>query len=476
MRTPAHGPVLDAVTTAARRYLDSLPDRPVFPVVTPAEVRRAVVDELTVDGLPAEQVVAELDRAVEPFVAAHGSGRYFGFVIGGTHPAAWGADLLVSTWDQNAALYAPTPGVAVVEEIAARWLVELLNLPPQTSVGFVTGGQMANLTCLAAARGHVLRESGWDVEADGLPGAPRVNVLVKADGHSTVPRALRLLGLGMRNVLEVACDDEHRIDVVSLRETLQPLQGPTIICTEAGNINTGAFDPFEEIADLADAHRAAGHPTWTHVDGAIGLLAAASEAHRVLTRGLARLDSWSTDGHKLLNTPYDLGVAMTRHPAAHRAAMSVQASYLIQGGEDIRDPMDWNPEFSRRARGVVVYAVLRSLGRAGLARMIDRLADLARRFADQLRASDGCTVLNEVAFNQVLVRWVPPDDRDADRFNDQVMAAIQADATAFVSGTTWRGQRYMRLSVADQATDEQDVDRCVVAMLRCADEVRGAEA
>jgi glutamate/tyrosine decarboxylase-like PLP-dependent enzyme len=469
MHGSAWDEVLDAATASARAYLASLPDRRVHPVTSPEAIRAVFERPLSDAGEPAEDVVAELARDLEPFVTAHASGRYFGFVIGGLHPAAYGAELLVSTWDQNAGLYAPTPGVAIVEEVAARWVVSLLGLPEASSVGFVTGGQMATFTCLAAARDHVLREVGWDVEADGLQGAPRVHVVVKTGRHSTVPRALRYLGLGERTAIEVACDDEDRLLVDDLADALAALEGPTIVCAEAGNVNTGAFDPFEPLADLAEAHRTRGNPTWVHVDGAVGLLAAASKRSAHLTAGMDRLDSWSTDGHKLLNVAYDCGVAICRHPAPHRAAMSVRASYLVQGDGDVREAMDWNPEFSRRARGVGVYATLRSLGRDGVAALVERTSGLARRFASALAGSGRAEIVNEVVLNQVLVRWHPPSGADPDGWNDAVVAAVQADGTAYVSGTTWRGHRLMRISVADWASDETDVDRAVAAMLRCAE-------
>jgi glutamate/tyrosine decarboxylase-like PLP-dependent enzyme len=460
--------ILDTTTDAARRYLASLPDRRVYPDASPDEIRRVVDVPLPDAGSSATEVVAQLATGLEPYVTAHASGRYFGFVIGGLHPAAYGAELLVATWDQNAGLYAPTPGVAVAEEVAARWVVELIGLPEVSSVGFVTGGQMATFTCLAAARDHVLRSVGWDVEADGLQGAPLVNVVVKRGRHSTVPRALRFLGLGERTAIEVASDDEDRMLVDDLRATLAGLEGPTIVCVEAGNVNTGAFDRFAEVADVVDVHRRAGNPTWVHVDGAVGLLAAASESYAHLTVGMDRLDSWSTDGHKLLNVAYDCGVAICRHPAAHRAAMAVQASYLVQGVGEVREAMDWNPEFSRRARGLGVYATLRSLGREGVAALVERTAGHARRFAAELSASGQAEVVNDVVLNQVLVRWSSPAGRDPDGYNDEVVEAIQREGTAYVSGTSWRGRRLMRISVADWATDEHDVDRTVAAMLRCA--------
>ena len=459
--------VLDAAAEASLRYLESLPDRRVYRPAEPEEIRALVAGSLPERGTPPEEVVEALARDLEPFLTSHASGRYFGFVIGGLHPAAYGAELLVSAWDQNAGLHAVTPGVAVVEAVAGEWLLELLDLPRDSSVGFVTGGQMANFTCLAAARDAVLRDADWDVESDGLYGAPRVNVVVKSEKHSTVARALRYLGLGFNSATEVACDDESRIDPAALDATLKGLSGPTIVCVESGNINTGSFDPFGRVADIAQAHRDRGNPTWVHVDGAIGLWARASKSHREMTDAMDRLDSWSTDAHKLLNVAYDSGIAICRDASAHRAAMSVHASYLMHSEGDKRDPMDWNPEFSRRARGVGVYATLRSLGSDGVNELVERTNRLAQRFATLLEESGRAEILNEVVFNQVLVRWLA-EDGDHDRFNEDVIARVQADGTAFFSGTTYEGKRLMRISVSDWATDEDDVDRSVEALLRAA--------
>jgi glutamate/tyrosine decarboxylase-like PLP-dependent enzyme len=459
--------VIDAATEAATRYFEALPDRPVYRYAEPDEIRALVGGALPDKGTPPEEVVAALGRDLEPFITTHSSGRFFGFVIGGLHPASYGAELLVSTWDQNAGLYAVTPGVAAVEAIAAEWVLELLDLPRESSVGFVTGGQMANFTCLAAARDAVLRDVGWDVESDGLYGAPRVNVVVKSEKHSTVARALRYLGLGFSSATEVASDAESRMDPNALEDTLRELEGPTIVCVEAGNVNTGAFDAFDAVADAAEAHRGRGNPTWVHADGAVGLWARASREHHAIVDGLDRLDSWSTDAHKLLNVAYDSGIAICKDSPAHRAAMSVQASYLIHSEGDKRDPMDWNPEFSRRARGVGVYATLRSLGREGVEDLVERACRMARRFADALLATGRVEILNEIAFNQVLVRWLS-ENGDHDAFNDRVIERVQADGTAFFSGTTYGGQRLMRISVSDWATDEDDVDRAVQALLNAA--------
>jgi glutamate/tyrosine decarboxylase-like PLP-dependent enzyme len=456
--------VLDAAATAALDHLESLPGRRVYPAGDYEEIRAALDHPPTETGLDPAQVVAELAGDLGPYITAHASGRFFGFVIGGLHPASWGAEILVSTWDQNAALFPPTPGVAVAEELAAQWLVELMGLPAESSVGLVTGGQMATFTCLAAARHEVLRAVGWDVEADGLLGAPPITVAVKEGGHSTVLRALRFLGLGERAVVPVPCDDQDNVRPDALERALRSVSGPTIVTVECGNVNTGGFDDFTAVADIADAHRAAGHPTWVHVDGAVMLLAAASAALAARVRGLDRLDSWSTDGHKLLNLAYDCGIAICRHPSAHRAAMSVQASYLEQG-TGARDPMDWVPEFSRRARGIGVYATLRSLGCEGVADLVERTARLARRFAAALAASGRAVIVNEVVSNQVLVRWLDPDG-DHGRLAETVMAGVRAEGVAFFSGTTYHGERLMRISVSDWATDEDDVDLAVEALLR----------
>ena len=456
--------VLNVAGPAALAHLQSLPERAVYPANEHAQVRAALDHGLTDAGLDPAEVIADLVRDLGPYVTAHAGGRFFGFVIGGLHPASWGAELLVATWDQNAGLYPPTPGVAVAEELAAEWLVDLLGLPEHSSVGFVTGGQMANFTCLAAARDQVLRDVGWDVEADGLASSPPVTVVVKEGVHSTVLRALRFLGFGERSAVRVACDEQDRVLPAELERVLSSVNGPTIITAECGNVNTGAFDDFVAVADLADAHRDAGNPTWVHVDGAVMLLAAAAPGMAGHVRGLERLDSWSTDGHKLLNVAYDCGVAICRHPAAHRAAMSVQASYLEQG-TGARDAMDWNPEFSRRARGVGVYATLRSLGRHGVADLVERTAGLARRFADALTASGQAAVVNDVVSNQVLVRWLSPDG-DNTSLTETVMAAVRTEGIAFFSGTTYRGERLMRISVSDWATDADDVDRVVESLLR----------
>jgi glutamate/tyrosine decarboxylase-like PLP-dependent enzyme len=406
-------------------------------------------------------VVRELAAAVEPGLVATMSGRFFGFVIGGTLPAALAADWLTAAWNQNSGLWIASPAEAAVEELVGEWLVDLFGLPAGTSVGLVTGGQMANFTCLAAARHHVLSEVGWDVERDGLVGAPPVRVLAGAARHDTIDVALRYLGLGAASLTEVDADAQGRLRPDALAAALSTGQGPAIVCAQVGEVNTGAVDPVGELCDVAAAHGA-----WVHVDGAFGLWAAASPRRRGLLAGVEAADSWATDAHKWLNVPYDSGLALTAHPEVHRAAMGMRAEYLVhaEGGE--RDPFEWAPELSRRGRGFAVHAALASLGRAGVAEVVDRCCDLARRFAGALDVVEGAEVLNEVVLNQVLVRFASPDGGDADAHTREVVRRLQREGTCFPTGTTWQGRTAMRLSVSNWATDADDVDRSVEAVLR----------
>jgi glutamate/tyrosine decarboxylase-like PLP-dependent enzyme len=330
------------------------------------------------------------------------------------------------------------------------------------SVGFVTGGQMANMTALAAGRHEVLRRYGWDVEADGLIGAPRIRVIAGAQRHDTIDRALRFLGLGRAGIVPVPTDDQGRMLPPALEDVLEGGHGPTIVCAQAGNVNTGAIDRMGEICDIA--HRAG---AWVHVDGAFGLWAAASPRRRHLTAGVERADSWAVDVHKWLNVPYDSGLVFCADPAAHRAAMGVRASYLIHGAEGERDAMDYNPEFSRRARGFPVYAAIRTLGSAGIAALVERSCTLAERFAQQLARQDGVEVINDVVLNQVLVRFLAADG-DHDTRTRAVVQRVQREGTCWMSGTTWLGRAALRISVSNWSTDESDVDESVAALLRCA--------
>jgi glutamate/tyrosine decarboxylase-like PLP-dependent enzyme len=430
----------------AADFLDSLEERPVFPQASTDELRSSLHVPLRDDPLEPEQVVAELVAAADPGLVAMPSGRYFGFVIGGGLPAALATDWLASTWDQNAGLYAGGPAASIVEQVVREWVCELLGLPPNASIGLVTGTQMGSVTALAAARYRVLERAGWDVTRDGLAGGPRIRVLVGEKRHVTIDRALRLLGLGAPET--VAADDQGRMDAEALRTALERGDGPTIVCAQAGEVNTGAFDPFEEIADAAAAHGA-----WLHVDGAFGLWAAASPRLRHLVRGVERADSWITDAHKWLNVPYDSALVLCGDTEAHRAAMTVSASYLIQddGARAVRDQVDWVPEFSRRARGFAVYAALRSLGRSGLRELVERTCECAQRFAEGIVLLPGVELLNEVVLNQVLFRF--PNDEET----EDVLRRVQETGDVWMSGTTWDGRRAIRVSVSNWQTTEHEI-------------------
>ncbi len=458
------GPLSEAYERAVR-YLEGLPERPVDSRADLAELRAALGGPLPEEPSEPREVVAALATAAEPGLVASSSGRFFGFVIGGATPAALAADWLTSVWDQNAGLYVAGPAASVVEEVAGGWLAELFGLPAGVSVGFVTGGQMANFTGLAAARHEVLRRAGWDVEADGLVGAPGVRVLAGEGRHDTIDRSLRFLGLGSGAVVPVAMDGQGRMRPDALRRALSAGDGPAIVCAQAGNVNTGAFDPLAEVCGVAHQRGA-----WVHVDGAFGLWAAASPRLRPLLAGVELADSWATDAHKWLNVPYDSGLVFCGHPEAHRAAMGVRAAYLVHGAAGERDEMDYNPEFSRRARGFAVYAGLLGLGRSGVAALVERSCALARRFAERL-AAEGVEVLNEVVLNQVLVRFHAAGG-DHDAHTRRVAELVRQDGTCWMSGTTWRGQAALRISVSNWSTDEADVDRSVAAILRCAAEDR----
>jgi glutamate/tyrosine decarboxylase-like PLP-dependent enzyme len=439
----------DAAKRAAR-YLEELPLRPVAPSARAVAGLAALDVPLPERGSDPRAVLAELDAAVSPATMATGGPRFFGFVIGGTLPVTLAASVLATAWDQNSARHDVTPGTAAVEDVALRWVLDALGLPRGTAGGFVTGATVANFTALAAARHAVLAGAGWDVEARGLFGAPEMTVVVGAEAHVSLFKALAMLGLGRERVVVVPVDGQGR-----MRASALPRLPPrTVVCLQAGNVNTGAFDPAAEL--VLRAHEAG---AWVHVDGAFGLWARASPELGVLAAGLDGADSWATDAHKWLNVPYDSGLALVRDERALRAAMGVTAAYLPQGAR--RDPADFTPELSRRARGVEVWAALRALGRAGLAELVERCCRHARRFADGLRAA-GHRVLNEVVLNQVLVSF-----GDADRTR-RVIAALQADGTCWCGPTVWQGETAMRISVSSWATTEDDVERSLEAMRRAA--------
>jgi glutamate/tyrosine decarboxylase-like PLP-dependent enzyme len=457
--------LLEQTAGLAVAHLEGLADRPVGWSASAEELRASLggpVPEMATD--PCD-VIDHLAAAVEPGLVGSPGGRYFGFVIGGGMPAAVAADWLTSAWDQNAGLFVCGPAAAITEEVAGAWAAELLGLPAGVSFGFVTGCQMAHVTALAAARHSVFAGVGWDVNERGLIGAPPLRIFVGAERHVTVDRALRLLGFGAASIVEIPADGQGRMMPDALRGALGGRDGPSIICAQAGNVNTGSCDPMVEIADIAH-----GTGAWLHVDGAFGLWAAASPALRHLVAGVERADSWATDAHKWLNVPYDSGIAFCAHPEAHRAAMSVHAGYLVHADADgPRDQLDWNPEFSRRARGFSVYAAIRSLGRSGIADLVARCCAHARRFAEALGSDPSIEVLNDVVLNQVLVRFLDEAGGEHDAHTRSVIQAVQDDGTCWLSGTTWQGMAAMRISVSNWTTTVDDVERSIEAIMRAAE-------
>jgi glutamate/tyrosine decarboxylase-like PLP-dependent enzyme len=440
----------------AAEYLTSLSERPVRADGSLDELRSALRVVLEDRSLPALQVIEELVAAADPGLVGTQSSRYFGFVIGGALDAAIAADWLTSVWDQNAAGYPGGPSAAVAEEVVCEWLLDILGLPDDAGVGLTTGCQMAHVTCLAAARHRALGDVGWDVEADGLFGAPPVRVLVGSRTHTTVFAALRMLGLGSRRVELVAADGQGRMRASELARLLSCGEGPVIIVAQVGEVNTGAIDAMPEIARLAREHNA-----WCHVDGAFGLWAAASPTLRGLVDGVAEADSWATDAHKWLNVPYDCGVAIVRDRTAHAAAMNsfVGAEYIPQQ-HDERYESEWVPEFSRRARGFAVYAALRELGRGGVAALVERCCGCARLMADELSRDPRATILNDVILNQVLVRFAC----DGANVTDEIIDRVQREGTCWMSGTEWAGEPAMRISVCNWRTTEDDIRRSARAI------------
>ena len=443
--------LLTNIAARAARYVSQIRDRRVAPAPEEIAGLEALAAPLNTDPMDPAEVIAMLDAAGSPATIASTGGRYFGFVTGGSLPAAMAANWLATAWDQNSALFAQSPVGARIEEITAPWLLDIFGFPPTCAVGFVTGATVANFTALSAARHALLDRAGWNVEDQGLFGAPEITVVVGAEVHVSLLKALAMLGLGRTRVIRVPADDQGRMRA----DLLPPLNDRTLVCIQAGNVNTGAFDPAEEICARArDAN------AWVHVDGAFGLWAAAATARAYLMRGYSGADSWATDCHKWLNVPYDSGLALVRDPAHLRAAMGFgNAAYLTMG--DHREPALYAPEASRRARGIDVWAALRSLGRNGLAEMIERNCRQAARFADGLRAA-GFEVLNDVALNQVLVSF-----GDAEKTR-RVIRDVQNDGTCWCGGTEWHGRVAMRISVSSWATTDSDVDQSLAAICRVA--------
>jgi glutamate/tyrosine decarboxylase-like PLP-dependent enzyme len=442
--------LLNAAAARAARYLDGLERRGVAPTAEAVAALRRLDEPLPEHPAEPEAVLALLDDLGSPATMASAGGRFFGFVVGGSLPAAVAANWLAGAWDQNAGIVVLSPIAAKLEEVAMRWMLELFGLPRGCAAGFVTCATQANFSGLAAARHALCARRGWNVETQGLFGAPPITVVVGDEVHVSVLKALTLLGMGRERVVRVPVDGQGRMRP----DGLPPLDDHTIVCIQAGNVNTGAFDPAADIVQRAKASGA-----WVHVDGAFGLWAAASPQHAHLARGLAGADSWATDAHKWLNVPYDSGIVFVREPAHLQAAMAVNAPYLVIG--EAREPEHYTPDFSRRARGVEVWAALRSLGRQGLADLISRTCRHAQRFAAGLKGA-GYAILNDVVINQVLVSF---GDADATR---RVVQAIQADGTCWAGTTLWQGQTAMRISVSSWATTEDDVERSLAAIIRVA--------
>jgi len=457
--------VLEKTLAHALGYLENLGDTPVSATITLVELRSRLNRPLTENGEDAGVVIDELVRDVEGGVLSTAGGRFFGWVVGGSVPAALAADWLTSTWDQNAVLYASGPAEAVIEEVCGEWLKELLGLPLKASFALVTGTQMAHVTCLAAARNSLLAKMNWDVERKGLSGAPQIRILSSSEHHGSCDRAVRLLGLGTDSIVDLPVDDQGCLIPNSLLKSLREQAGaPTIVLLQAGDLNTGAYDPFSEIIPMAHSYNA-----WVHVDGAFGLWAAASPVYRHFLNGVEMADSWSTDGHKWLNVPYDCGFAFVSDSRAHYNSMSYRTSYLTRA-EDARDQIDWTPEWSRRGRGVATYAAIRQLGRSGIADLVERTCRYAHALVTRIGALKGAEMVWEPQINQGLVRFLDSKpgatQTDHDRRTDEVIAALQKTGEAFFGGTTWRGKRCMRVSVCNWQTGDEDVERTVAVVKR----------
>ena len=447
----------DLIIDAARRgvrYVKGLSTRKPYPSSKAIGRLHKLDQPLQDESVDPFEVLEILDTLGSPATVASTAGRYFGFVIGGSLPVACAANILAAAWDQNAALYVTSPIGSFLEEVCQKWLLSLFGLPSRSGVGFVSSATMANFSGLASARHAVLRDAAWDVESQGLFGAPPVTVVVGEEAHASIFKALSMLGMGRERVVRVPADDQGRMRI----ELLPDISGPTIVCVGAGNVNTGAFDPIKDICTAAKSNGA-----WVHVDGAFGLWAAASPTRAYLAAGIEEADSWSVDAHKWLNVPHDSGMVIVRNPTDLRAAMSMSASYLIKSGE--RDPWDWVPQISRRARGIEIWAALRSLGRGGVAELVERSCMHAARFAEALAAA-GYQVLNDVVLNQVLVSF---GDEDT---TNRVISRIQEDGTCWCGGAVWQDQTVMRISVSCWATTEEDIERSLSAILRVAADQR----
>jgi glutamate/tyrosine decarboxylase-like PLP-dependent enzyme len=444
---------------SAVRYRESLPDRPVGVSASPEELNPLLNSDLPEDGESPQAAIQMLMTGVEKGLIHSAGPRYFGFVVGGSSPVSVAADWLTSAWDQNAQVYASSPAASIVEEVVGRWVLELLGLPATAGVGFTTGTQMANFTALSVARNSVLRDHGWNMEADGLQGAPPIQVLCGECCHATIHSAVSMMGLGARNMRVIPADEEGRIRLEVFRGELDGCTGPVIVCVQAGNVNTGAFDPIEEIIALSRKRGA-----WVHVDGAFGLWAAASPRLAHLVAGVGQADSWATDAHKWLNVPYDSGMVIIRDSDAHRGFKTARCGYAGPQNSAMRDGAQWVPENSRRARGFILYAALRNLGRKGVANMVEQCCGLARMFASELAPIPDLRIINQVVLNQVLFRVEPAGFADLDALNASVASRIQRSGVCWIGTTEWQGKTMLRISVSNSTTTEADVSMSVKSM------------
>jgi len=454
---------LGRALTHALEHLDHLGSGSVAATVPLHELREKLGRPLSAEGVAAVRVIDDLVADVAGGLLGSAGGRFYGWVIGGALPAALAADWLTSAWDQNAASYACGPAVAVVEEVCGGWLKELLGLPNGASFALTTGCEMAHVTALAAARNSLLAREGWDVETKGLFGAPRIRIVTSDQFHASISRAVRFLGLGTNSLQALPVDPAGKLEPMRLEEALRDdAQAPTVVLLQAGDLNIGAFDPFAELIPIA--HR---HGAWVHVDGAFGLWANASEKYRHFLRGVDKADSWATDGHKWLNVPYDCGYAFVASPEPHRNAMAVEASY-VSHHEEAREQKDWNPEWSRRARGLATYAAIRELGKRGVANLVERSCTAAHALVTRMAGLAGAQMMWEPQVNQGLVRFLDPrpgaTDADHDKRTDEITRSVAAAGEAFFSNTTWRGKRCMRVSVCNWQTGANDVERSIAAV------------
>jgi glutamate/tyrosine decarboxylase-like PLP-dependent enzyme len=445
-------------------YLNSLKTRPVGVPVNPCEFLAKFNKNLSEDGENSIAVIENLCKIADEGLVATAGPRYFGFVVGGSFPVAIASDWLTTIWDQNAFSFVQSPAASAVEETVRNWLTKLFNLSVEMSLGFVTGGTMANFTGIAAARHFLLKSVNWDVEKQGLFGAPEITVITNEESHISIFASLQMLGLGSQRVIKVAADEQGRMKPENLKEILADVKNPVLVCAQAGNVNTGNFDPISEIAPLVKEKGG-----WLHVDGAFGFWAAASPKYRHLLNGVEHADSISVDCHKWLNVPYDSGLIFVFNREAHEKAMALGASYYVQSPAGARENHFWVPEASRRARGFTVYAVLRTLGQKGIAALIEHCCQLAQRMADELRAHPRVEILNEVCINQILVRFLPLNEQNIDDYTTEIIKRVQSDGTCWAGGTIWHGMYCMRISVSNWSTNEKDIDLSVKAILSCLD-------